>query len=139
MLSEITRELRKQKKIASGNLINKTVFEVIDTGSMISLIGKAPEYYYFVDKGRRKGKFPPINKIQQWIKQKGLTLKGVTLKQAAFLISRKIAEKGIKGTDIYTNAITHLLERVRAKGMEKALMEDLKEETMNILHTQLKS
>lgn len=73
-------------------------------------------YWYYVEHGRRPGKFPPRNKIKEWIQVKhiipkqGKTTRRWRLKdgtertkevtymptvdQLAFLISRKIATKG---------------------------------------------
>jgi len=61
--------------------------------------------------GRPPGGFPPVDVIKQWIKDKGLILRDFTtgqfksksesnLDKTAYLIGRKIAEKG---TDIYLN------------------------------------
>lgn len=47
--------------------------------------------------GRRPGKFPPISAIMDWIKEKGIQPRDISQKSLAFIIARKIAEKG---TDI---------------------------------------
>jgi hypothetical protein len=56
-------------------------------------------YTYYMINGRKPGKFPPINAIEQWIKDKNIKPSGdITEKQLAFLIARKIAVKGIRPT-----------------------------------------
>ena len=74
-----------------------------------------PPYSQFISKfksnrgGRKPGGFPPLSIIEQWVKDKGLQIRDITTgrfrrktptttKQVAFLIARKIAEKG---TDIH--------------------------------------
>jgi len=74
-----------------------------------------PNYSQFIMKfkgntlGRGKGGFPPVAAIEQWIKDKGIPLRDLgsgrfatktstKIKQVAYLIGRKIAEKG---TDIH--------------------------------------
>ena len=99
MIVKIRQDLRGAGKSASGSLIQGTIGMGTIIGSRVIYEGKAPEHYIFVDKGRRAGaKMPPIKPIQQWIKQRGLDLN-------AFAVARSIAKKGIKPTNIYTNAI----------------------------------
>ena len=62
------------------------------------------DYWYFVDEGRKPGRFPPVNKIRQWILDKPVAWNPVngripTLEQKTYLIGRSIAEKGIAGTN----------------------------------------
>lgn len=55
------------------------------------------DYTYYMINGRKAGgKFPPVGKIRQWIKDKGITPTGnITINQLTYLISRKIAVEGI--------------------------------------------
>lgn len=49
--------------------------------------------------GRKKGKFPPIEAIKQWIHDKGIVnkIKGdISVSSLAFLIARKISKQGWK-------------------------------------------
>lgn len=61
-----------------------------------------PSYWEYIENGRGPGKFPPINKIEDWIRKKHIVPKaknGITptSNQLAFLIGRKIADKGTVG------------------------------------------
>ena len=68
---------------------------------------EGPSYVRFEDLGRKPGKFPPIESIQQWIRDKKITPTGdISERQLAFLIARKIAAHG---TNIHLN---------RSKGLE---------------------
>ena len=67
------------------------------------------DYGEWVDKGRKPGKGVPIDIIPKWIKSKPVRLRDMdgrfipktetAIKQAAFLINRKIKEEGIKPTN----------------------------------------
>ncbi len=126
-VNDIKQALNAQNKSASGKLISDTRFEVIDTGSLLSLTMKAPAYYKYVDEGRKPGgKQPPIGKIQQWIKRKGIDAN-------PFVIARAIARNGIPATGIYTDAIEKTKKNLGlrigqlAKGdVQKLTLESLK-------------
>lgn len=75
--------------------VNDTTFEIWF---------KAPEYWKFANYGRGPGKFPPSDKIEKWIIRRKITPyptrngRTPTRKQLTYLISRKIAEEGFKGS-----------------------------------------
>jgi len=52
------------------------------------------KYFTVLETGRKPGKRPPINVIEQWIRDKPLNLDGISAKSLAFLIARKIGEEG---------------------------------------------
>lgn len=55
------------------------------------------DYYTFVDKGRRRGRQPPISSILTWMNDKGIRApSGTTQEQLAFAIARSIGDKGLK-------------------------------------------
>jgi len=61
--------------------------------------------------GRRAGKQPPIKAIEDWLKAKGITPieKNMSTSTLAFLIARKIAQKGTKKENhlqVYSKVIT---------------------------------
>lgn len=95
--------LIRDNKKASGNLISslKPVQIEFSNNKMQGSIEIA-SYWKYVEYGRRPGKFPPMNKILDWIKIKPVIprpmngLKAPSEKQLAFLISRKIARDGIQ-------------------------------------------
>jgi len=83
------------KKIrASGASSQSLQIEEIRNGGQ--LIGS--DYFQQQITGRKPGKFPPIKPILQWIDSKGLSLNKITKNGLAYVIAKKIAEKG---TDIY--------------------------------------
>ena len=86
--------LRTAGKDASGTLINSFAFELkkTDTDNW-EMIFTYADYGKYVDKGRRPGtKPPPISKLKEWLRIKGLP------ESAAFPIAKKIGRFGIKAT-----------------------------------------
>lgn len=90
---------------ATGKLISSisTRTEVPDSGT-IEVWLDCEEYYKYIDQGRAAGKWPPRDKILEWIRVKPIiprpdaSGKLPTEEQLAFLIARKIGEEGTVGT-----------------------------------------
>ena len=85
---------------ASGKLSNfKT--ECVMSGSFFEVYFNLQDYWKYVENGRKAGKFPPVNAIKDWIQIKPVVPRAIngrvpTTDQLAYLISRKIATKGIE-------------------------------------------
>lgn len=106
------KELRDMGKDASG-LLSQSVRYTVDHGnSVYSVDLSLQEYWKYVEYGRRPlSRFPPLDKILEWIKVKPVVPRPFdngklpTEKQLAFLIGRKIAEEGIKPTPALDTAV----------------------------------
>jgi len=106
---------------ASGNLIKETrVFweEGFFEGEP-ELIVSMPSYYFFIEQGRKPGRFPPLRAIDRWvIQKKGLSgirdERGRFLprKTQVFLIARSIAQYGFGGTPFLDNAINKVIPKI---------------------------
>ena len=89
---------------ATGNLAKSLRCEVTQTPTGYRLTLYAASYALTLEYGRKPGKFPNLLAIQEWLEAKGIVprpdAKGrpVSTKSLAFLVARKIAEKG---TTIY--------------------------------------
>lgn len=76
----------------------RTIVNIFDDRMEVDI--ELQDYWYYVEHGRRPGKFPPVNKIKDWIRVKPVTpyadSKGriPTVDQLAFLIGRKISKEG---------------------------------------------
>lgn len=122
--------IRDDKK-ASGNLISslKPVNIQFKNNKYEADISIA-SYWKYVEYGRRPGKFPPINKILNWIKVKPVIprpmngLKPPTEPQLAFLIARKIARDGIKAGNQFKEALDMTWNR-HYNNISNAITEDL--------------
>jgi hypothetical protein len=93
-------EMMKEAQIAIGAVASGASLEayevVISKKNNIDLL--TADYILFLIEGRGPGGFPPPGNIEQWIREKGIVPEGITIKQLAYLIGRKIAQLG---TDIY--------------------------------------
>lgn len=123
-------------KSASGNLVNSAKAYVDWNGTVLSISMELPDYWKYVEYGRKPGKFPPLDKIRQWIKVKpvlphpGKNGKIPSENTLAYLLARKIATKGIKGTHTLEDTIdkfqlvkkvTDTLTRLMTKNLEDSL------------------
>jgi len=81
---QIERGLRASGKSAAS-------LRQIVTNDKITVLGDSS--FFYQERGRGPGKFPPPNVIREWIKDKPLR-SGISLNSLAFLIGRSIAEKG---------------------------------------------
>jgi len=99
---------------ASGDLISSVNTKVIVNDNEYSIELQLADYWKYVENGRGAGKFPPVDKILEWIKVKPILPhpdkngKLPTEKQLAYLIGRKIANEGFEGT----NDLEHTLNEV---------------------------
>lgn len=95
-------------------------------------------YWRVVENGRKAGKMPPISAIEEWIKVKPVVPRTSgkqvpSTKQLAFLISRSIGEKGIKGKKLLSNALTEAdglinqLTELIAVELENELINDIEQ------------
>lgn len=98
-------------KIASSNLYNNIDYriEYDENGFPESFNIIMEDYWYWIDRGRRPGSFPPVTAIRNWIIEKGINFPPVngrvpTLEQKTYMIGRSIAEKGTDGTNFVTLA-----------------------------------
>lgn len=93
------QELESKGHKATGGLINSITTKVNVGGDYFEVVFNAKDYWRFVEEGRGSGKFPPINKIEEWIVAKKIMPTPIngklpTQKQLAYLIGRSIAEHG---------------------------------------------
>lgn len=98
-IGDIASELARLDKKATGKLIDSLSWEVKDFISQIKIDFFYEDYGKWVELGRKPGKFPPISKIKEWCKTKGIEEK------AAYPISYKIYKFGIKPTPFVSDII----------------------------------
>lgn len=117
-------------RIASGELLNSCEFELQVNGSSYSVVLEMAEYWKYVENGRNAGKFPPTNKILEWIMVKPVIPrpdkngKLPTPKQLAYLIGRKIANEGYEGSNDLKRASDSIYKKYQSK-IVAALSKDL--------------
>lgn len=110
-------------RIASGDLLKNIEFNIKTSNSTYSVIFSMEDYWWYVENGRKAGKWPPIDKILEWVtvkpvlprERKGELPTPKELEQLAFLIARKIGEEGTEGTGDLSYSIDKVFERYREK------------------------
>lgn len=132
--AEKAKELYKRKLTdkginASYKLLNSVETVVRRNDDEFTVVINLEPYWIFVENGRGPGKFPPIDKILEWIRVKPVIPYSdnrgrlPTEEQLAFLISRKIAEQGTEGKHILAETITEL-NSIYLPKLQRALDED---------------
>ena len=125
--------------IATGNLYRSVSSEVTLNGQSFIVEFRMPEYGEYLEQGT-KPHFPPLDAIENWIRVKRIVPRPdsqgrlPTEKQLAYLIGRKIDERGTKGTHIYekANALTY---NEWNKLIDEAITLDLNENLQEIIQT----
>ena len=132
--AERATELYKRKLTdkginASYKLLNsvETTVKRNDDEFIVSI--NLEEYWIFVENGRKPGRFPPVDKILEWIRVKPVIpysdSRGrlPTEEQLAFLIARKIAEQGTEPKHILYETVDEL-NRYYLPKLQQALDRD---------------
>lgn len=78
---------------ASGKWAESLRSEIKQSGSALHLIVKGQNYTQWLENGRKGGKFPPKEAIEQWVREKRLSY-DIPFNSLVFLIRRKLAQKG---------------------------------------------
>lgn len=125
-------KLRDNEHMASLNLINGVQFHITRNDYKWSVFLDMEDYWKYVEYNT-KPHFPPLQPLEEWVKNKiklGLLLptpyngKLPTEKQLAFLVARKISKVGTKGT----HDLEETLEEINAiyeMKIEEALNQDI--------------
>ena len=107
-------------------------------GTLFEVYFVLEDYWKYLENGRRPGKFPPIDAIEEWIRVKPVIPSAFsgrvpTTKQLAFLISRSIAENGTKPTQLLKStlseneALIDMIANELANQIENELNDDVDE------------
>lgn len=122
-------KLINEDKIASGELLNNINYLIEKDDRQIEVSLRLEDYWKYVEYGRNPGKFPPPNKIMEWIKVKPILPTPIngklpTPEQLSYLIGRKIAEEGIEATNALEETVKNVNERFE-KRIEEAINADV--------------
>lgn len=132
-LQRIQEGLNENGAIASGSLGESIAVTIKPQGFDVTML----DYWEYVDEGRPAGKFPPISKIEEWLTYPSvkdrLTFGREDLfdeskrKGLAFIIARKIANKGTKGNEFVTNVVESDLTDQMVEALAVATADDIVE------------
>lgn len=130
---------RLEASRASGKLIDSVRVSVTSNGSNYTINIELLDYWYWVENGRQPGKFPPTDKIVQWISDKGIIPQpyqlpngkqhNTTVEQLAYLIGRKIATDGTEGKHYLEDTINEINDGLLA-AIKEAVIIDFKNEIL---------
>ena len=132
LIDSMVNEIVSKDKVASGSLRDSFKPEIDEN---FLGIRSSVEYASNVDLGRRPGKFPNINKLQNWIRIKfgdgpypnrsgGRPLR---LKDLTYLIGRKIQNQGYVGINYSAKALLNA-EKIITQELGDAYLLDLEEQ-----------
>lgn len=89
--------------VQSGKVQKDRKGESVDIG-FFDTTNRNSGYAFYVEYGRRAGKFPPLDEIRQWVYKKfGMERRDAD--RVGFVIARKIAEKGTRPHPFFVPAI----------------------------------
>lgn len=128
------QNLASDNATASGVLINSVKYILDFRENMFEVSLSLADYWKYVEYGRKAGgKFPPPSAIRKWIEVKPILPRPMkngnlpTLNQLTYLISRKIAEKGIRPRGILEKSLEEINREYEEK-ISEALTQDLSDE-----------
>ena len=110
------------------NSISRIYLTQVEKHTAIELYLDLADYYYYIENGRSAGRFPPVDKILQWIHAKPILPREIdgklpTEQQLAYLIGRKIANEGFEGSHDLENT-KNSLEAEFTERIKEALEQD---------------
>lgn len=137
IVAQYKDNLSNNDHIASGKLRDSITFNVRMEDDYAAITINLEDYWKYIENGRGPGRFPPPDKILQWIRVKNILPTEIngklpTEKQLAYLIGRKISEKGYKGTEDFKTA-KDTVENIFIERMKLALVKDFDEEAVKLI------
>ena len=135
--------LEANQSNASYNLYNsfEKVIEVGEDYFKVSI--SLADYWQFLENGRGPGKFPPVDKIKEWIEVKPVNPtplsngKTPSVEQLSFLISRKIANEGTEGKPFFEPAKEQTIRDFEDK-INQAIDEDVSNFILELVEKEMR-
>lgn len=125
IISDAQKTLSRKKNVATGMLINSGA--VKEGADNAILAGFPTMYAYYVEFGRRAGKWPPFRFIYEWVRVRHFTADDKEARSVAFLIQRSIGKKGTRPHPFLRPAYEknkRLLTEILKKGAAKVMNKD---------------
>ena len=137
------RKFNQEHRSATGYALRNLEFKLKTNDNEYVVTFYAPDYYKYIEEGRKSGKMPPQKAILDWIKAKKILPrpdrdgKIPTIKTLAFLIARAIGKHGTikdkhyKGTNYLADTIEELNDKYLPR-LQEALERDVEEYSIEI-------
>jgi len=143
-ITDIIRDdIQKDRKVASGKLLNSIDYDIIDRNGKLSIIIVYADHGEYVLSGRKPGsRMPPVSAIQRWLKIKHIPIGGgrvrpvggykslmkknvKTINQLAWAVSKSIAKYGIRPYNFLKDVQPYFESKVFLDGFEEAMAKDI--------------
>lgn len=125
IISDAQKTLSRKKNVATGMLINSGA---VKEGADNAILAGFPTIYaYYVEFGRRAGKWPPFRFIYEWVRVRHFAADDKEARSVAFLIQRSIGKKGTRPHPFLRPAYEknkRILVQVLKKGAAKVMNKD---------------
>lgn len=125
IISDAQTTLRRRKNVATSLLINSGA---VKEGRDNAILAGFPTIYaYYVEFGRRAGKWPPFRYIYEWVRVRHMAADDKEARSIAFLIQRSIGKKGTKPHPFLRQAYENnkrLLNQILIKGAQRVMNKD---------------
>lgn len=135
----LAQGLSENNSDASGELKKSISFNIKSSSKKIELNITMLDYWGAVDEGRKAGKMPPIDKIREWLTypnvrdkirfgQNDSAFTESERNSLAYVIARKIGDKGTRGTNFATNVFnSRLITQELPESLAEAITQDADE------------
>ena len=133
-LERYKKAIQDEGHNASGDLANTATYKIKWDGRYFELSFNLESYWRFLENGT-KPHFPPIDKIEDWIRVKKIVPRTneygrvPTTRQLAYLIGREISINGTKPTKLLQKTIDSSDDLINA--IADRLMDLIEEEEIN--------
>lgn len=136
LLERYKQSIKDSGHYASGELANTARYYTKWNGKYFELYFNLQEYWKYLENGT-KPHFPPVDKIENWIRVKPIVPQAVngkvpSTKQLAFLIARGISNNGTKPTKLLQQTVDgadDLINRL-VEAIEQQLQEEINNEEL---------
>jgi len=123
LIAQMQNRLRINKTNATSSLSQSIEPQIKGTQSGYRLTVLMEDYWQYVEEGRRAGKMPPIKNIYEWIRYKRPMQdkiqqspdKIAATKSLAYVIARKIGQKGTKAQPFVTPSLKQVTTQTLAQ------------------------
>jgi len=133
LIAQMQNRLRANKTNASSSLSQSIEPQIKGTQSGYRLTVLMEDYWQYVEDGRRAGKMPPIKNIYEWIQNKRPVQQKIAqspdriaaTKSLAYVIARKIGQKGTKAQPFVTPSLKQVTTQTLAERIGRYIADTL--------------
>ena len=133
LIAQMQNRLRINKTNATSSLSQSIEPQITGTQSGYRLTVLMEDYWQYVEEGRRAGKMPPIKNIYEWIRYKRPIQdkiqqspdKIAATKSLAYVIARKIGQKGTKAQPFVTPSLKQVTTQTLAQRIGRYIADTL--------------